>query len=549
MRVMIDEMNTIIQHTMPIVSDHSLSQWSMFVNNKTVPEFLKEFIPEGITVRTLIDVPENDDVQVLRMAFEPLFDDQNTSVWIKGTFHASEEPEYQMLNERFGWQTILFTKLFLLHRQIPLETLPLRDAFIARLPILIYSSSPDAIDVTAFRDLWTRLSVYSSAMLLRLGLSWVSNRAMRLWSAIPNAMMLVSSEHAFEANERVYEWFDIEPISKRGCLLNEFLPFDIANWVRDVIQNNENGTHITRIFTMHQRNGNIIHAEVTLYPYRPLENIVFHNTMTIGYGSLSPDQADRQLHLLLIRDISSQWEAEKLQQEFELARRMQIGLLPTELPKFDYCEVSAACRPASEIGGDLYDVRQLPDGRLAILLCDAAGHGVDSALLAAMVTGAYRAAVYHNPSPQYVLTSIDQALRASSQPGFATAIYLVIERNGRSLQYGLAGHYPPMIIGHHQLIDPETPSSLPLGIGLAPCYYFRRERLESGTIIALFSDGLMETRDNCEITFEAQLHDIVLQNREQSPWSIMNIVMDSVILFRGNRAQEDDLTAVVVKIR
>ncbi len=287
-----------------------------------------------------------------------------------------------------------------------------------------------------------------------------------------------------------------------------------------------------------------------LRPYRPWEKIQLSKKMVTGYKGIETEQINTRLHLLLLRDITREWKADILDQEIRLARHMQIGLQPESMPQSEFLDVAATCQPAHNIGGDLYDAIVLDDNRIAMVIGDATGHGIDSALLAALVSGAFRSCVVSDPDPAAVLSSIDGVLRRTNQHGFVTLIYMLFAPDGTSFRYGLAGHYPPMVIGRDELwLENATPSSLPLGVNLPPSYHFEEVNLHPGDIVAAFSDGILECRNLGGELFQQQIPEIILNLAEDHVQTMMNVLLKKAGDFAVGGIHQDDFTMILVRVK
>ncbi|MBN2056817.1 SpoIIE family protein phosphatase, partial [bacterium] len=268
-----------------------------------------------------------------------------------------------------------------------------------------------------------------------------------------------------------------------------------------------------------------------------------------GYDEMSVDQFQSQVHLLSLRDITSEWEAQRLQQEMAMARHMQTSILPSRLPATAVFDVAARCLPASQVGGDIYDARLLADGSLAILLGDAAGHGTDSALLAAVAAGAFRTALEYDPTPAMVLAAIDRALMAVDHRGFVSVAYLLFAARGDRMSYGLAGHPPLFLAGPHTTTpaDPPLPSSIPLGVKLPSSYYLENVALRGETVIAVCSDGLLDLPVGDGL-FASHLPYILDPHIPAE--SLVKRILDAAGGYRGESGeQDDDITIVVVRVQ
>ncbi|MCB0872659.1 MAG: SpoIIE family protein phosphatase [Thermoleophilia bacterium] len=184
---------------------------------------------------------------------------------------------------------------------------------------------------------------------------------------------------------------------------------------------------------------------------------------------------------------------------------VQEGLLPSRLPVIPGHRLVARYRPAERallIGGDFYDAEVLPDGRLAMIVGDMAGHGAPAAAQAAGLRFGWRTMVAVDPDPERVLSALNaQMSRAElrSEGLFATVIYALVDPDGAAI-FACAGHPPPVLLtatGCH-MIEPDGVGPV-LGVmdeATWPTTWFT---LRPGSTLVLFTDGLIEARAGEEL--------------------------------------------------
>lgn len=191
-------------------------------------------------------------------------------------------------------------------------------------------------------------------------------------------------------------------------------------------------------------------------------------------------------------------------QVVDVAMRYQRAALPSKLPKSPVVSFDAFYEPSSEemlVGGDWYDAFELSDGQFGITIGDVMGHGVDAAVAMSALRNGLRAALLSTHDPHASLSIGDSLLRNSSHDGFATALTATLDPATCEFRCASAGHPGPLVSDARGVTrDPFTYRELPLGLG----ELYRREahdvvvRLEQGTFVALFSDGLIEWNRNID---------------------------------------------------
>jgi serine phosphatase RsbU (regulator of sigma subunit)/anti-sigma regulatory factor (Ser/Thr protein kinase) len=185
----------------------------------------------------------------------------------------------------------------------------------------------------------------------------------------------------------------------------------------------------------------------------------------------------------------------ELQQEREVALALQRSLLPGRLPQVTGVETAARYLPArAAVGGDWYDVLELPGGRLGVAIGDVVGHGPKAAALMGRLRTALHSYALEGTGPGRVLDLVDRFVRSTGEDAMATAAYGVLDPETGVLRFATAGHLPPILIsgGDAKLIE-ITPAA-PLGAFAYTGYLERELPLADGDVLLLYTDGLVERR-------------------------------------------------------
>jgi serine phosphatase RsbU (regulator of sigma subunit)/predicted ester cyclase len=240
-------------------------------------------------------------------------------------------------------------------------------------------------------------------------------------------------------------------------------------------------------------------------------------------------------------------ERERIEQELQVARRIQQELLPETIPNLDGWQIATYYGPAREVGGDFYDFLRLEDGRLGLVVGDATGHGMPAALVMATTRGMLRAVVQSVESPGEVLAKVNEALVAEIPPStFVTCFYAVLDPGSSRLLYANAGHNLPCR-GHNGQADELRARGMPLGLMPGTGYEEKEAVLESGDSVLFYSDGLVEAHDpKGEMFGFPRLRRLVAEHAEES--SLVDFLMDELRSFTGDGwEQEDDITLVTLR--
>lgn len=178
-----------------------------------------------------------------------------------------------------------------------------------------------------------------------------------------------------------------------------------------------------------------------------------------------------------------------VEQEFKSARELQRVLIPEEQPLTPGYALTSSYKPASEVGGDFFQVVALKDDATLIVLGDVSGKGLKAAMAVSLIVGMVRALASIFPEPCRLLAEINDRLAGRLHGAFATTIALRLDPDG-ICTLASAGHLSP-ILNEREL---QLPGALPLGIVPGLSYEDNRIQLQEGDYLALFTDGLLEAR-------------------------------------------------------
>jgi serine phosphatase RsbU (regulator of sigma subunit)/anti-sigma regulatory factor (Ser/Thr protein kinase) len=200
----------------------------------------------------------------------------------------------------------------------------------------------------------------------------------------------------------------------------------------------------------------------------------------------------------LRQEIEERSEAEQqLSQEHHIAETLQRSLLPDRLPEIPGLSLAVRYVPATanvQVGGDWYDVVQLPGGLIGLAIGDVAGHGLPAAATMGQVRLALRAYALQDPSPVSVVSGLHQLVSELAMPDLVTLMYLVYDPATRQLRYTNAGHPPALVIDGGRSAYLEDGLSPPVGVTAEAAYTEASLELATGSTLLLYTDGLVERR-------------------------------------------------------
>ena len=244
-------------------------------------------------------------------------------------------------------------------------------------------------------------------------------------------------------------------------------------------------------------------------------------------------------------------ERERQRVELETARRIQSSILPELPPRLQGVEIAHAYLPASEVGGDFYDVLALADGRLAVAVGDVAGHGVSSGLVMAMAKSALAVQVTFDPEVQAVFTTLNRMVHQTARKRLlATLCYLLLDPLRRELVYASAGHLFPYRVTPGGKVHALESIAYPLGVRSSLTVEPKTAHLDPGDTLFLFSDGLVEAkadRSDEQYGFE-RLEESLGRYAEHGVEALRDGILADLARFTGNLPREDDQTLLVLRL-
>jgi serine phosphatase RsbU (regulator of sigma subunit)/anti-sigma regulatory factor (Ser/Thr protein kinase) len=190
-------------------------------------------------------------------------------------------------------------------------------------------------------------------------------------------------------------------------------------------------------------------------------------------------------------------EEERAQKEHQIAVILQRSMLPDRLPDIPGVALAARYVPATadvEVGGDWYDVMQLPDGLIGLAVGDVAGHGLRAATTMGQLRMALRAYALQDPSPVAVMRGVHNLMMQFPMPDMATVIYLLFDPATGRVRFTNAGHPPALVVTDAS--SGYLPDGLAPPVGVTPDDQFDEvsHQLAPGATLLLYTDGLVERR-------------------------------------------------------
>jgi sigma-B regulation protein RsbU (phosphoserine phosphatase) len=240
---------------------------------------------------------------------------------------------------------------------------------------------------------------------------------------------------------------------------------------------------------------------------------------------------------------------ERLETEVQLARQIQQTFIPQSLPTHSAWQLAARWRTARQVGGDFYDVIELPNGKLGLFIADVADKGMPAALFMALTRTLVRAAVIEMDSPAEVLRRVNDQLLPDTQSGmFVTAVYGVLDTTDGDFTYVNAGHNPPVWVQGNSQIEKLTRTAVALGVMEQPNMMERTISLAEGDTLLLYTDGLTEAFNaNDELFGDSRLVDALRVMKTDTADEVLILVEHRLNEFIESVPLGDDLTMLAVR--
>jgi phosphoserine phosphatase RsbU/P len=242
--------------------------------------------------------------------------------------------------------------------------------------------------------------------------------------------------------------------------------------------------------------------------------------------------------------------AERWEQQLEQGRAVQTALIPTPGVEIPNIAMAAEFMPALEVGGDIYDVFPVSDGRVAFSLGDVAGKGLPAALLMGLIHGAVRTNAWHRDaaSQEVFAQNLNELLCARTAAAkFASLFWGSYDPQGGALTYINAGHCPGFVVRRDRV--ERLDSSGPV-LGVLKQSRFRQVSVEfkPGDLLVLYSDGVIEATNAAGEEFgEERLHATLEDCGGSSAKATRMAILDEYRSFLGESSPDDDMTLLVLE--
>ena len=248
------------------------------------------------------------------------------------------------------------------------------------------------------------------------------------------------------------------------------------------------------------------------------------------------------------RLLQKEQELFKLEEEYRMAKEIQLNILPKQIPIIEGYDISALNISAKDVGGDYYDFINLRGSRIAICLGDITGKGLPAAMLMANLQATLRGQALTQKNVSEIIKNSNELLfNSTAENRFATLIFGELNYVKHTLTYCNAGHDAPISILNDE-ITRLTEGGLLMG-----CFDFaefeqKGKQIEPGELLLIFSDGVTEAmNENNEEFGEERLISILKTSTNSTSKEIIDKIVDAINVHSSKVEQSDDITLMLIK--
>ncbi len=288
---------------------------------------------------------------------------------------------------------------------------------------------------------------------------------------------------------------------------------------------------------------------------KPVQKYLQFSTRSISYQG-------RKMFLIIIYDVTDieqqkivlQNKQKQLDRDLESAAAIQQSLLPARSPRIDNIQIAWEFEPCEQIGGDIFNISHMDEGKVGLYMLDVCGHGVPAALISVAVSQFLNSGdglLGNNcelVSPDVVLNKLGRAFPFERFDSFFSIICMTIDLYEGLLTYSCAGHPPPVLVrsdGSMQTLDYRVPS---IGFGCKDPIGQQTIQLQTSDKIMLYTDGLLESRNTKEDLFgKSRFYDVLKKHHHEPIQKMVDAVTADVNEFRHQARPDDDISILGVE--
>jgi len=244
-------------------------------------------------------------------------------------------------------------------------------------------------------------------------------------------------------------------------------------------------------------------------------------------------------------------EKQKMENELNIARDIQKGLLPRSLPAIPGLDIAALNISSKQVGGDYYDVVVLENGNCVIAIGDVSGKGTPASLLMANVQATIRTLVQFDLPLSEMTSRVNRLIcENTGSDKFITFFWGIFNPKARTFRYVNAGHNHPFVVRADGSIERLTEGGIILGVTREPAPYNEGSvRLVTGDVVVMFTDGVSEAMNVEGVDYtEERVEDFLRKIGPKTAQGVLEEIQNEIARYTSGAPQSDDITLVVMKV-
>jgi serine phosphatase RsbU (regulator of sigma subunit) len=277
--------------------------------------------------------------------------------------------------------------------------------------------------------------------------------------------------------------------------------------------------------------------------------------LIIGFVGIYRGESEQTLPRYIPEYVDELAQEERIKQELQIAKRVQTSFLPVETPNIGGYDVAGTCHPANETGGDYYDFIQLDDHRMAVVVGDVSGKGIQAAFYMTFIKGVVHSLCREVDDPAELLCKANSLFYDNARRGtFISMVYGILDTQKKTFRFARGGHNPILFKrAREEQVEELIPQGLALG--MTRTEHFREKvecvelSLQTDDLLLLYTDGLVEMIDARGSFYGLDRVKYILRKRAKgTSLNMVNALNNDVYRFMGDEPQHDDLTMVSIKV-
>ena len=249
---------------------------------------------------------------------------------------------------------------------------------------------------------------------------------------------------------------------------------------------------------------------------------------------------------------AAQLENARVLRDMEIAKQIQLSLLPASFPDLPGVRFACRCVPAAHVGGDYYDFFLREENNIDMIIADVSGHSVGAALIMVETRSVLRAQVHSTTSCTDILTVLNDLLYEDLTRAelFITMFYANYNAESRILNYANAGHNPPILLRRGKSSCTELDAEgLILGVNRAVSFEGKSVQLQQGDLVLFYTDGITEAQSvTGELFGTGRLCTVLTEVFEDEPQKIIDRLLKEITEYTSSNLLQDDISMVVMKV-